>query len=79
MERDGVFTDSKNDNEMTVREEDKNKKKDFVPTIVFNNGEAKTFDCDACLVHFSSGAPHERIKNAFNIIKNYDFPVENRE
>ena len=53
------------------------KKDDMVPSILME-GKAKTeFDPDFFIVQLGHGQP--KADQDFNILKNYDFPVENRQ
>ena len=51
-------------------------RKDIIPAVLCEGKNTKDFEPDFLLVNISHGHPK---RNNFNIIKNYDFPVENRD
>ncbi|MCQ2819315.1 MAG: hypothetical protein MJ252_18785 [archaeon] len=74
MERDGLFDNLKDPKKMQVRPAKKN---EMLPTVFMENKATTSFDPDFFIVNIAHGAPAD--KKDQNILKNYDFPVENRQ
>lgn len=74
MMRDNVFGESKSIKKMCIRE--RKGESDMLPTVMKENKEVTEFEQDFFIVSLAHGQPKN--KRDYNILKYYDFPVENR-
>lgn len=73
LERDNIFIKAESRKLVKIREQiDKN---DVVPQIICQNKPVKECEPDFFVVNIAHGEPKS---NKFNVIKNSDFPIENR-
>ena len=73
MERDNVFGVSESRKHMVLREGAPN---EMIPTVLKEGKPAKEFEPDFFIVSLAHGQP--KTQKDYNILKNYDFPVQNR-
>jgi len=73
MEKEDIFGDSDNRKMMKVRQAGEN---DVIAKVIKGGTEVSEFEPDFLLVNIANGY---RPDNRFSIIKNADFPVENRD
>ena len=73
LNRDEIFGESKG-KKMSARIP--TSKDDMVPSIMMGGKQATEFDPEFFIVQLGHGQP--KSEQDFNILKNYDFPVENR-
>lgn len=73
LERDNVFGTSEQRKKMVLREPAEN---EMIPSVVMQGKPVKEFEPDFFIVSLGNGQP--KGKKEYKYLKNYDFPVRNR-
>eukprot|EP00357_Protocruzia_adherens_P002393 CAMPEP_0114978488 /NCGR_PEP_ID=MMETSP0216-20121206/3833_1 /TAXON_ID=223996 /ORGANISM="Protocruzia adherens, Strain Boccale" /LENGTH=524 /DNA_ID=CAMNT_0002339687 /DNA_START=38 /DNA_END=1612 /DNA_ORIENTATION=+ len=75
LERDDVFGESEFRKKMVLRKP--TKKTEMIPTVLYQGKNVTEFEPDFFIVNVAAGS--SKSQNNYNILKNFDFPIENRK